>query len=219
MMIKDLILEGRYDKLTREVTNEIMYMISDKQGEEGTDYFILPDSDEEIKYESEAGFNFNVHLTIERVDDLLINGKKQDFLVNTYIDEENEITMKIVISMEFEPYCYERLFYKINEDIRHEIEHYTQKIFSNKPKSSQDTSKYETTFEHHMDPSEIEALAQGYYRRSKLEKLPFDIIIKNDLNKEVEIGDLTKRESEVIYQNIVKYAKKNLPKAIYSKDI
>lgn len=219
-MIKDLILEGRYDSLTKKVAKDIMSILTKTQGDLGSDYFILPEDDnEEIKYESNAGFKFNVHLVINRVESMEIKGKKQDFFVNTFIDYEDQITMEITISEEFEPYCYERLFYKINEDIRHEIEHYTQKLFDDRSKSLQNTSDYETTFEHHMDPSEIEALAHGYYRRAKLEKSPFDEIIRNDLNIEIDMGNLTKRESDIIYQNIINYAEKNLPKAVYSKNI
>jgi hypothetical protein len=214
-----ILLEGRYDSLTRKVTGDIMKFLSETQGELGIDYIVLPEYDEKIKYESGLGFNFNVHLMINRVEYLEIKGKKQDFFVNTFIDDEDQITMEITISEEFEPYCYQRLFYKINEDIRHEIEHYTQKIFSDKSQSLQNTAEYETTFEHHMDPSEIEALTHGYYRRAKIEKLPFDSIVKRDLGSQVQMGNLTKRESDVIYQNIVSFAKKKLPKAIYSKTI
>lgn len=218
-MIKDLLLEGRYDSLTRKIALDVMSVMNETQGNYDSNYFILPEGDEEIKYKSNAGFEFNVHLFINRVEYIEIRGKKQDFFVNTFIDDEDQITMEITISEEFEPYCYERIFYKINEDIRHEIEHYTQKLFDDRSKSLQNTSDYETTFEHHMDPSEIEALAHGFYRRSKVEKLPFDVVIMNDLNNEVEMGNLTNRESEIIHQNIVKFAEKNLPKAVYSKNI
>ena len=218
-MKNDLILEGRYDSLTRKVTGDIMKVLSNTQGELGTDYIVLPEDDEKIKYKSGLGFNFNVHLMINRVEYLEMKGKKQDFFVNTFIDYEDQITMEITISEEFEPYCYERLFYKINEDIRHEIEHYTQNIFPNKNQSLQNTVEYETTFKHHMDPAEIEALTHGYYRRAKIEKVPFDSIVKKDLDSEVQMGNLTKRESDIIYQNIVSFAEKKLPKAIYSKPI
>jgi len=218
-MSKDLFLEGRYDSLTRKVATDIMSVIRETQGGLGSDFIVLPDNDDDFGYESNAGFSFKVYLLIDRVEYMEIKGKKQDFLINTFIDDEDQITMEIMISEEFEPYCYDRMFYKINEDIRHEIEHYTQTIFDDRSKSLQNTADYETTFEHHMDPSEIEALAHGYYRRSKVEKLPFDVIIRNDLNTEIDLGNLTKRESDIITQAVISFAKKNLPKAIYSDNI
>jgi hypothetical protein len=218
-MRNNLIFEGRYDSLTRKIATDIISVMDETRGGTGSDYVILPEGDEEIKYESNAGFKFNVHLIIQRVEYMEIKGKKQDFFVNTFIDDEDQVTMEITISEEFEPYCYEGMFYKINEDIRHEIEHYTQNIFDDRSQSLKNTADYKTTFEHHMDPSEIEALAHGYYRRSKLEKVPFDDIIGNDLNTEIDLGNLTKREADIITQAVISFAKKNLPKAIYSQNI
>ena len=114
-MIKDLLLEGRYDSLTRKIALDVMSVMNETQGNYDSNYFILPEGDEEIKYKSNAGFEFNVHLFINRVEYIEIRGKKQDFFVNTFIDDEDQITMEITISEEFEPYCYERLFYKINK--------------------------------------------------------------------------------------------------------
>ncbi len=214
---KDILLEGKYDSFTRMVTNDVMKSINETQGDEGSNYIILPDDNEDIKYESSFGFNFSVHLFLNRVENIEIKGKKQDFFVNTYIDDEDQITMDITISLEFEPYCYERLFYKINEDIRHEIEHYLQKIHPDREKPNRpDTASYETTHEHHMDPSEIEALANGFYRRAKLEKIPFTDVVKQDLDREIELGNLNDMEANDIFNKIVLYARRRFPKAIYN---
>ena len=111
---------------------------------------------------------------------------------------------------------YEEMFYKINEDVRHEVEHYLQNIFSDRQQPLQDTADYETTFAHHMDPSEVEALVHGFYRRAKLEKRPLDEVMLEDIQKDIQDGNLTPDEGDTLLRIWVKYAVRNLPHAKYS---
>lgn len=125
---------------------------------------------------------------------------------------------------------YQNIFFKLNEDVRHEIEHLVQDLskqeiidkvnnprFKNRQQPLVDrTADYETTYLHHKDPAEIEALVHGYYRKAKLQKLPLDVVMTNDLNNEVKYGNLTKDESEDLMKMFLKYSRRNLPDAKYS---
>jgi hypothetical protein len=108
------------------------------------------------------------------------------------------------------------MFYKINEDVRHEIEHYLQNIFKDRQQPLQDTADYNTTFAHHMDPSEVEALVHGFYRRAKLEKRPIDVVMIEDVQKDIQDGNLTPDEGDTLLSVWVKYAVNKLPHAKYS---
>ena len=60
------------------------------------------------------------------------------------------------------------------------------------------------------------ALVHGFYRRAKLEKRPLDDIMIEDLDSEIERGNLSSKQAQKLLQIWVDYAKKNLPKAKYS---
>jgi hypothetical protein len=112
---------------------------------------------------------------------------------------------------------YEQMFYKISEDVRHEVEHYLQDIFPDRQQPDiPNTADYETIFTHHMDPSEVEALVHGFYRRAKLEKRPLDEVMLEDIQKDIQDGNLTPDEGDTLLNTWVSYAIKNLPQAKYS---
>lgn len=213
-----ILLEGRYDSLTRIIVNDMMYFIKDTEGE--IDEKISIDLPEYVeKYEhSLSKIKVGVELIIHRTnDDIIYNNDKLPYYINTYIAEDDTLVVGLTIDESYGKRYYEEIFYKLNEDVRHEIEHFTQNIFSDREKPLQDTAKYETTYEHHMDPSEIEALAHGFYRRAKIEKRPFESIILDDLNKDISLGNLSQKEADEILKAIIDYSKKRLPDAIYLK--
>jgi len=215
LLKKPLLTEGRYDSFSRKITTDIMDTIKTHEGEKGLYEYNLPNDDSEDVYSHESGISFGVYVYLNKVQEIKYGDKSYDFFINTFIDEDDEIVLEITIDVNSEPKSYEKIFYKISEDIRHEIEHYSQQIFLDKSKPV-DSSNINSVFKHHLEPSEIEALVHGFYRRAKLEKKPLDVIMLDDLNKEIELGELTKRESEILLNTWVKYAKRRLPNAIYS---
>ena len=110
------------------------------------------------------------------------------------------------------------MFYKIQEDVRHEIEHFTQKgkyRIEDRPIYKGNTANLKTTYGHHKNIVEVPALVHGFYRRAKLEKRPLDEIMIEDLDSEIERGNLSKKQAENLLKMWLDYAKKNLPHAIY----
>lgn len=209
--------EGRYDSLTRIISNDILYIIKNTIDEDGVVESELPyDINKKRSYKHESGIKIPVVVYIQRLDRLSYGGEHHDYYVNTYISNDDELVMEISLNPNKEPKLYESLFYKINEDVRHEIEHYTQKIMDDKPSDTTGTAGFDTTYEHHKDSSEIPAMVHGFYRRARIEKKPIDVVMWDDLDSEINSGNLTKDEAQDLFNLWINYSRRRLPKAIYS---
>lgn len=214
---QNLLNEGRYDSLTRKVVKDIMSVVTSTK--EQTEDLVQADlpvdlREEEFEY-SKDGVTFSVDLNVHHQQILTREARKETeaYYVHTAISDdidENVIMITVVVDPLHEPQIYEKLFYKLQEDIRHEIEHLTQE-------NPDDTSKLKTTYGHHKNKFEVPALVHGFYRRAKLEKRPLDEVMIEDLDLEIERGNLNKKQAQKLLQIWVDYAKKNLPSAIYSE--
>ena len=211
---KPLLTEGRYDAITRKVVRDIMKAVT----EGNSDSYNLPldISKEQDEYEQD-NLSFSLELDIIRTDEV------DSFEVKTAIadDEENIIMMSILMGPNFSSQKLQSLFYKLQEDIRHEIEHFTQmgpNRIKDRPTYRGSTANLKTTYGHHKNVIEVPALVHGFYRRAKLEKRPIDEIMMDDLDAEIERGLLTKTQAQKLLTLWISYAKKNLPAAVYKKD-
>lgn len=210
---KPLLTEGRYDTITRKVVKDIVKKVV---GHNYGSHDLPWDVSGEMEYEQQ-GLSFSVNL--ELVKESTIN----NFEVNSSIyhdEEDNVLLMTISVGSNFKPQSYEKLFYKLQEDVRHEIEHFTQKgsnRIKDRPTYKGDTSKLKTVYGHHKNVIEVPALVHGFYRRAKLEKRSIDEIMIEDLDSEIERGLLTKQQAESLLKIWIDYSKKNLPKAVYGE--
>lgn len=222
-----LLFEGRYDTLTKSVVKDAMEYIKDCEDcEIGEDWFELG-----LYTHNYSGIEFEAELILELTDSgIMYGGEEVPFHINTYVSTEDIVVIHLIIKQDQMEKQYQNIFFKLNEDVRHEIEHLVQDLskqeiidkvnnprFKNRQQPLVDrTADYETTYLHHKDPAEIEALVHGYYRKAKLQKLPLDVVMTNDLNNEVKYGNLTKDESEDLMKMFLKYSRRNLPDAKYS---
>jgi hypothetical protein len=211
---KPLLTEGRYDTITRKVVRDIMKAVT----EGNSDSYNLPwDISSEQEYEQD-NLSFSLELDIVRSEEV------DSFEVRTAIadeDEENIIMMTIILGPRFNSQKLQKLFYKLQEDIRHEIEHFTQigpNRIKDRPTYKGSTANLKTTYGHHKNVIEVPALVHGFYRRAKLEKRPIDEIMMDDLDSEIERGLLTKNQAQKLLTLWISYAKKNLPSAIYKEN-
>jgi len=215
-----ILLEGRYDSFVKEIVQDIMYHIKESEGEKDVvvDFTLPYDKNGEEYYSHESGIEFELDLRIKRTDGVIIHGNREvPYHINTYIADDDVLVMEIIIDETYGEKVYQKMFYKINEDIRHEIEHYLQNIFPDRQQPDiPNTADYETTFDHHIDPSEVEALVHGFYRRAKLEKKPLDVVMLEDIKKDIQDGNLTPDEGDTLLNTWISYAIKKLPQAQYS---
>ena len=211
---KPLLIEGRYDTITRKVVKDIVKLITNKP--KGS--FSLPyDITDEFEYEQE-GLSFSVDLDIKKTK------KVEDFFVDAAVSDdkdENVILVSLFFGPNFTPKSYESLFFRLQEVMRHEIEHLTQggpNRIPDRPIYYGSTSDLKTTYGHHKNKIEVPALVHGFYRRAKLEKRPLDEVMIEDLDADIQKGLLSKKQAENLLTIWLGYAKKNLPSAIYSKE-
>ncbi len=223
---KSLLTEGRYDAITRQAVKDIMNVVIQTRGRnDELHQAVLPNAMREDEFEySQEGLSFSIELNVhhQNIYETRPADKESDaYFVHTVIadDEENIIMMTVVVDPTWEPRIYEKLFYKLQEDIRHEIEHFTQmgpNRIPDRPTSRTDTTNLKTVYGHHKNKIEVPALVHGFYRRAKLEKRPLDDIMIEDLDSEIERGNLSSKQAQKLLQIWVDYAKKNLPHAQYS---
>ena len=220
---KQIILEGRYDSLVRTITKDIFNEIKKSEGGVGITRLELPWDIKEIPtYNHESGLVIEVALVINRTHDTILYGNRElPYYINTYMSDDESIVIEVTLDETYGKGFYEEIFYKINEDIRHEIEHFLQDmgVGDREERDRDDTSAYESTFEHHKDKGEIPALVHGFYRRAKLEKKPIDIVMIDDIKKNIQDGLLTPSEGDTLLQLWINYSIKNLPKAQYRNEV
>ena len=214
---------GRYDSLTRRISNDIFSEIKKSEGKLGITRIELPWDTKKIPaYNHESGLVIEVALVINRTEDTILYGNRElPYYVFTYLADEDSIVVEVSLDELYGKSFYEEIIYKINEDIRHEIEHLLQEmgVGDREGLDLKNSSNYETTFDHHKDKGEVAALVHGFYRRAKLEKKPIDIIMLEDLNKDILDGRITVDEADKLIQKWIKYSMNNLPKAQYTPKI
>jgi hypothetical protein len=228
MMIKNkskILLEGRYDTLTRIIVSDVMQNIRETEGEVDDIIQIDLPEEENFYYHKYSGIKINVDLRIQRTEDPIeLNGKEIPYYINSFIATDDYFVIEITINETYGKKYYRDIYYKLNEDVRHEIEHYVQekaltdeRFKTRKQPIIPSTSDYETVYLHHIDPSEVEALVHGFYRRAKKERVPLDTVMIKDLESDIEKGQITQEEAKELFNTWLIYARRNLPKAIYSK--
>ena len=211
---------GRYDSLTRRISNDIFSEIKKSEGKLGITRLELPwDIDQIPTYNHKSGLVIEVALVINRTKDTILYGNRElPYYVFTYLAEDDSIVVEVSLDELYGKSFYEEIIYKINEDIRHGIEHLLQEMGVGDRESLElkNSSNYETTFDHHKDRGEVAALVHGFYRRAKLEKKPIDTVMLEDLNKDILDGRITVEEGDKLLQLWLIYSISNLPKAQYT---
>ncbi len=209
--------EGKYDKITGIIVDKIwQYIKKSKSLKSPTNVY---------KTTINIGkYTFYLTTFIKR------NPKYQFQLAVDANQKENEIQVLINLNPDYEPDSYVKLNAKLQDTIRHEIEHTLQDPKSTnftpgKPKLT--SPSYRGEIQH--DPKkvhryftlkdEIPAMVNGLYRQAKTEKKPLDEVFKEYLQFFLESGDINQQQFDKIIKVWSEYAKANLPSAQFSKDV
>ena len=209
----ELITEGRFDPITRIVVNDIIKSIKKSINRKNAINLQLPYDINKEEEHTDGDISFNVDLNIKHKISLKDDAKP--YFINTALsgDTDNIIMMSIILDPNYEPNSYERIFFKLQEDIRHEIEHITQTGIKT------NTARLKTVYGHHKNKYEVPALVQGFYRRAKLEKRFLNEIMIEDLMSEIEKRTISKSQANNLLKIWINYAKKVLPDAKYNNDL
>ena len=215
-MSKTIIIEGRYDSTTTKVVKDIMTVIMKSKDYPSGDQMVIDlphhlDGTDEY-YLKRSDIEFSVELHVKRT----VTGT---FIIESHKANDDDDTMIIAITLNEneEPGVYEDMYMKLQEDVRHELEHLLQDLGRGDvltPENGVDND--ETTYEHHSRIQEVPAMVQGFYRRAKKMRLPLDEIMTQDLDSEIEQGNLTPEEAKDLLRIWMLYSKRRLPKAIYT---
>ncbi len=208
-----LLSEGRYDKVSGEIVDLIWGFIRDSKNND--------DGPDEV-----SGYKYD--FTSKEIDVLLTVYIKREEGISYQLSVDagqsgDEIDFLIHLNPAYEPQSYVKLNSKLQDAVRHEIEHILQgpNNISFKEKKAQPTSmahreKIQTpgnTHKYFTLRDEIPAMVNGMYRQAKTEKRSLVDIFKEYIGYYLEQGEITQKQYDKILNVWINYAKKNLPKA------
>jgi hypothetical protein len=150
-----------------------------------------------------------------------INFERRGFVIdaNSYVPgntEEPEVEMFIVISPDAEPGCYETLYFKILDNIRHEMEHLLQKG-ANRQVGHAVTTKRKTrsaaeeSYEYFLLPDEIPSMVSGMHLAAVKKRIPIDVEFEDYLLPFIKSGFVTQDEADKVIKVWLDFAIQHFP--------
>lgn len=234
--LKDILMEGRYDRLVGQITKDVMRVLTRaiKSGLDNKSYngytvrenpnkgdnvqAMLDDESQSIEIGDYDDTNSGVSLTVELKYKMTDVVKQGDFYINGFADESAWTSLEILLATN--PNDGIKILSKINsyirETIRHEIEHFTQRGDNVKP------SKYirnnnamrkrirenpKIGYKYLMLADEVDANIHGLYARAKNEKKPYQQVVDDYLDFFVDMGDITEKQRKLVYNTWKKRVK------------
>jgi len=193
-------MAGKYDKITGDLVDVIWAFIKYtrkeylKSGQEifATRFLDIKDEKTRLK--------FKLQILIDRTN-------KEHSIINADAGKD-DIRILVVLKADDEPLVYGKINPRLQETIRHEIEHILQK-----KKDPNSKFVFYNDFKYLVDDNEIPAMVRGLYRRSKISKSNIDDEIIDYLNYFLEEKYINKEEFDIVIQKWLEYTKENLPKA------
>jgi hypothetical protein len=171
-----------------------------------------------FRYKSK-GFNFLFDVDVIR--------DKSYFKGNLYVDggvfpieSPNHIYISIYVNQKKAPQIYTKLYAQLHDVVRHEVQHLTQ-IGPNKRANRCTAANLEEItlanengrYSYSMLPSEIEALVYGFLFKAKFERLPINVVFKQELNIWLKAKEINKEEYKKLYDVWMEFTKKHISTA------
>lgn len=192
---KEKINEGkRYDNIIRVIVRDITDII--KLQEEGV--FSLP---EDI-IDSEMTYRFTNFNTEFNVDVTIIHDDIEDFIIDGgYYSGEDNFEFEITYNPKKYPSFMYELIGELNEVVAHEFNHMLQDIEGelSEPGGEMDSLDY------YLQPDELESQYKGFKRRSRITKIPIEVLVRNWFEKYGEMRGLSPEDIELIIHEILNY--------------
>jgi hypothetical protein len=196
-----LIVEGRYDKLTNQISNILFRLFKDthdKGNKDGKFELTVGPDDEDIHSDQ---FEFDLEGIVEITDDeYFVDGGANE----GFDDRGNEITPLLSVKFKIPKNPkWSTISMDLKDVVRHELEHLTQGGENERPgKYMEDDQLLRDLIDADVLPKsqyfklekEVDAMLQGLYFKAKKSRLPFKKVIDDYLDK---VG-LTPQEKEEI---------------------
>lgn len=179
----------------RTVVKDLINVI--KKNKEG-EYTLPDESSYEIYSFEKFPVEFSVEITVKHDNNL--NG----FKANAEYSSDDDVIELVLI---YNPKTLDKNLYgivgELNELVAHEIEHMMQTYrgeFSRKKKTK-------SALEYYTQSHEIPAQVKGFKRLSKLQKKPFEEVVRNWFETHQEIHTLDKNEQNIVIDKLLNYGK------------
>ena len=208
-----MLQEGRYDKLTGDLTDIIWGFIRNAKRDD----------------ESEVEYQYPIKLKEADIDLNVIIKRESDIDYHMAVDGSqlnNEIDIYLHLNKDTEPIYYTKLNAKIQDTVRHELEHLFQtpgtvNYKRNRPTPTKPTYRKQLkdkriTYRYFTLRDETPSMVVGMYRQAKIEKRSLNDVLKEYLGYFLTSGDITQKQHDKILRIWLDYAKHNLPRAKYS---
>lgn len=228
MKLKDILLEGRYDKVVNQIVKDLMVRIkAPGQIYSGDFEKDMANVESEVvgSYEIAGAFWMDVSLSrIRHTDlkDIYIDGAAgaaDDEGWNMAGMNDNFVQAIIATHPDEEPKIYSKLVGELKNMIRHEIEHMTHTWEANKignkkrfyadynKREKIDISDPNSKATYFLLPKEIDANIHGLYALAKYKKVLYPDVVEGWLDNLIELGDILPKHKKQIYNKMKKRAK------------
>jgi hypothetical protein len=210
---------GKYDDITGKTVDKIWNLIHDveRENKNGVLYRRIHKNTRQLK------FKLRLDVGMVSVD----SEKEFEIDAGAYTDLKMPIIeLRIEINSNFGKKSYCRINSRLNDVIRHEIEHLLQAGINRKKGKTMPTlvlryraetsERGNVSFNYLKLRDEVPANIFGMYRQAKIEKKPITLIFEEYLDEYIRESDLKPEQAKLIYKKWYKYSKKYLPKAKYA---
>jgi hypothetical protein len=189
---ESILVEGKLDKATRLLVKDIISFFKyQKEGE-----FVLPEDieNEEMIYLYPGIEGFVIRLILELSDDVDTVDVDAELRYG-----DSDIIVQIISNPNAGNSVLEELSHKLNEVIRHELEHIKQHDEGfETPKEEIDDPEVYYTQQH-----ELEAQRAGFNRKSKTTKLDFETVVRDWFEKNPHRHSLNPTQKEKVIAKIL----------------
>jgi hypothetical protein len=189
---ESLIMEGKYDRIVRQIVNDIISLYKTKSFGE----YQLPDDVRETEsYYNYPELNkgYSLNLSIKKSEDIETFEIEGDLFY-----KDDVIDIEILVNPNSGNEILNDLVNELNEVVRHEIEHILQYQGGRRAKKEiLDPLKYYT------HKYEIGAQRAGFKRRARREKNDMETLVRNWFKKYPHKHDLTPLQQEKVIQKIL----------------
>lgn len=217
-MIKlvDLMAEGRYDRITGLIVDLIWKDINESYEE-----YLNDPEENDLQM-----FRHKIKLQMYFVLDVVIKRTMRKGLkIDANVEDDKKMNIVMEIGSNIQPSKNKLLNAKLQDTVRHEIEHLTQIPGINRKRKKISPTSYaerdrisdlKDSYAYFVLPDEIPAMVHGLYRKAKTEHEPLDDEMHEYLKFFVKEKDITRAQMKKIMVIWIKAAKKLVPKAHYS---
>jgi hypothetical protein len=194
-MNESLIVEGKYDSMTRKLVKDVLSVFKyQKEGE-----FTLPeDIGGDMTYKFPVlDTHFTIELSLDQSDEV-----ETIDLNAEYFEDDDTIRIYITSNPHLDREVLEELHFELNEIIRHELEH----IIQFERGDDIPDEEPEESLVYYTQPHELGAQIAGFKRKAQKLRKPLETVIRDWFDKNPSKHRMKPKEVEIVINRILELA-------------